>query len=436
MRRSSPATRTGVALSVLVALVAAPFAAPATANAMTYTSGQLPLACTAFGGQTTLDASTSVTAPASVAPGQSFSASVQVTLAIPPSWYTDLTLVGVSSAVVSLTAFPVESTGATPASMNWFATPASETLMTAAPSSSASFPASAETVGPLTVTGTAGSSLALTLGTAPGGVLSSVAAGSLQPQPITCTAPSPAATLAAIPIVAPAAPGGGGGPGPGAAPPTVSAVNPSAGSTSGGTVVVVSGTGFASGDTVRFGSNPARSVTVASASSLTAVAPAGAPGPVDVTVTNATGTSVTGASDRFTYVAPDRTATNVNPRVVGVPGTTLHLDVTCPAGKVACTGGVRVRTADAVNTGKRARKGKPIKAKMTLGSAAFSLAGGRSEVLAIKLSAANRALLARDRSLSANVEVTAHDSFGDPGVVTVQTIFRAPPSRSSTKRRH
>ncbi len=441
MPKSLLAARTHTAMTVSVALMAA-FAAPATASAATYTSGQLSLTCKAFGGLSTLDASTSVAAPASVVPGQSLSASVQVTLAIPSSWYTDLAAVGVSSATVGLSAFPVESAGATPASLNWFATPATETLTTASAPPSASFPASAETVGPATVTGAPGGSVTLTLGTASGGVVASVAAGSLPPQPIVCTAPSPAATLASIPIVAPAVSSPGPGtssPSPstpstsGAAPPTVSGVNPSVGSTSGGTVVTVSGTGFAGDDTVDFGSSPAREVTVGSESSLTAVAPAGAAGPVDVTVTNAAGASATSPSDRFTYVPPDRTATNVNPRVVGVPATTLRLDVTCPATKIACAGSVLVRTADAVDTGKHGRGGQAIRANATLGSASFSLAGGRSDLLTFNLSAANQALLQRYRSLSANVEVTAHDSFGDPGVVTVKTVFRASASRSTRR---
>jgi len=428
------ATRMRTVFSLFAVFAAALCATSAKANAITYTSGQLSLACTAFGGPVTLDASTSVTAPASLQPGQSFSVSVQVALAIPSSWYADLTAVGVASATVSLSAFPVDSVGATPASLNWFASPASETLTTAAAPSSASFPASAETLGPSTVTGAAGTSVSLTLGTASGGVAASVGAGSLAPQPIVCTAPSPAATLASIPIVAPAVSQvGPGTTGPtGAAPPTISGLSPRMGNTSGGTVVAVSGTGFASGDTVAFGSSAATDVTVASASSLTAVAPAGAAGAVDVTVTNAAGRSVTSASDQFTYLATDRTATSVRPRVVGVPSATLHLDVTCPATRVVCAGTVLVRTADAVDTGQHGRGRKAIKAKVTLGSGSFSMAGGRSDVLAIHLSAQNRALLRRYRSLSANVEVTAHDSFGDPGVVTVKTTFRASTS-SSTK---
>ena len=63
------------------------------------------------------------------------------------------------------------------------------------------------------------------------------------------------------------------------APPTVTAVSPAKGTTAGGTSVTITGTGFASGDTVNFGSTAATGVTVNSATSITAVAPAGAPAP-------------------------------------------------------------------------------------------------------------------------------------------------------------
>ena len=83
-------------------------------------------------------------------------------------------------------------------------------------------------------------------------------------------------------------------------PPTVTAVSPSSGPSAGGTQVTVSGTGFAAGATVKFGSASATGVTVASATSLTATAPAGT-GTQDITVTDTAGTSAVTAADRFTY---------------------------------------------------------------------------------------------------------------------------------------
>jgi hypothetical protein len=52
-----------------------------------------------------------------------------------------------------------------------------------------------------------------------------------------------------------------------------------------------------------FGGNAASNVTVLSDSQITADAPAGSAGTVDVTVTTVGGTSATSSSDQYTYVA-------------------------------------------------------------------------------------------------------------------------------------
>ncbi len=88
-------------------------------------------------------------------------------------------------------------------------------------------------------------------------------------------------------------------------PPTVTGVSPSSGSTAGGNTVTITGTGFAAADTVKFASSAASNVVVGSASSLTATAPPGTAGTVDVTVTDpSTGTSATTSADHYTYVTP------------------------------------------------------------------------------------------------------------------------------------
>src|SRR5207244_9266102 len=75
---------------------------------------------------------------------------------------------------------------------------------------------------------------------------------------------------------------------------------PNAGPLAGGSAVAITGTNLGGATSVRFGSVPASSFTVASDTSITAVSPAGT-GTVDVTVTTPSGTSPTSASDRFTY---------------------------------------------------------------------------------------------------------------------------------------
>jgi hypothetical protein len=84
--------------------------------------------------------------------------------------------------------------------------------------------------------------------------------------------------------------------------PTVSSVSPVAGPASGGVAVVIAGTNFVAGATVKFGSVSAAGVTVVSSSQITAVAPAGS-ATVDVTVTNSAGTSPTGVADEYSYTS-------------------------------------------------------------------------------------------------------------------------------------
>ncbi|WP_169835025.1 IPT/TIG domain-containing protein [Pandoraea oxalativorans] len=94
-------------------------------------------------------------------------------------------------------------------------------------------------------------------------------------------------------------------------PPTVTGVTPSQGETGGGTSVTISGTDFTFVTDVLFGGTSAQSITVNSATSITAVAPAGS-GTVHVRVAAVGGTSATSAADQFTY-ANIPTVTSVTP---------------------------------------------------------------------------------------------------------------------------
>ncbi len=86
--------------------------------------------------------------------------------------------------------------------------------------------------------------------------------------------------------------------------PTVTTVSPAKGSGTGGTTVTVSGAFiFAKYETaVHFGSAPAR-ITTSSTGVLTATAPRGTQGEVNVTVTNPDGTSTISVSDTYTYTS-------------------------------------------------------------------------------------------------------------------------------------
>jgi DNA-binding beta-propeller fold protein YncE len=82
--------------------------------------------------------------------------------------------------------------------------------------------------------------------------------------------------------------------------PTVTGLSPNDGPSAGHAQVMIEGSGFADGVRVEFGETPALSVTVNSASSITATSPAGS-GSVDVTVANAVGTSAITQADVYVY---------------------------------------------------------------------------------------------------------------------------------------
>jgi hypothetical protein len=94
--------------------------------------------------------------------------------------------------------------------------------------------------------------------------------------------------------------------------PTVATVAPNSGPTAGGTVVTITGTNFSGATAVKFGAAAAATFTVISATQITATSPAGS-GSVDVTVTNAAGTSATNTADRFAYVLPPGAYTAQSP---------------------------------------------------------------------------------------------------------------------------
>ncbi|MCI0340948.1 MAG: IPT/TIG domain-containing protein [Planctomycetales bacterium] len=90
---------------------------------------------------------------------------------------------------------------------------------------------------------------------------------------------------------------------PPASPPVLTAVVPSVGPPAGGTAVTLTGSALQSGATVTFGGASATSFAFVSATQLTAVTPAGSPGPVTVVVTNPDGQTGSLGSG-FTYAPP------------------------------------------------------------------------------------------------------------------------------------
>jgi IPT/TIG domain/PASTA domain len=95
--------------------------------------------------------------------------------------------------------------------------------------------------------------------------------------------------------------------------PAIASIWPSRGPSTGGTTVTIAGHDLSGASAVNFGSVPARSFTINSASSITAVSPPAAAGPVDVSVTTASGRSPSSSADQFTYVIPTPRIASVSP---------------------------------------------------------------------------------------------------------------------------
>jgi C1A family cysteine protease len=107
-----------------------------------------------------------------------------------------------------------------------------------------------------------------------------------------------------------------------AAGPTISGLSPAYGSLAGNNAVVITGNNFKSGATVAFGGIAALSVSVGSATQITAVAPpAAAAGTVQVQVTTADGATSNTAADDYTYVGVP-TITSISPTSGPTTGTT------------------------------------------------------------------------------------------------------------------
>jgi hypothetical protein len=115
--------------------------------------------------------------------------------------------------------------------------------------------------------------------------------------------------------------------------PTVTAVTPATGVSTGGSAVLLSGQDFTGGTAVSFGGTPATSFTFLSDSEILAVAPALPAGPVDVTVTTGAGTSATSPADLFTAsTSLGSTATSLSSAGTTTYGQALTLTATVSSG--------------------------------------------------------------------------------------------------------
>ncbi len=101
-------------------------------------------------------------------------------------------------------------------------------------------------------------------------------------------------------------------------PPSVSSVSPDAGPVAGNNTVTISGSGFTADSVVDFGQNNPATVTAVTSTQITATAPPGSAGLVDVTVTTPDGPSAITSSDEYTYGPPS--VSSVSPDAGPVAG--------------------------------------------------------------------------------------------------------------------
>ena len=150
--------------------------------------------------------------------------------------------------------------------------------------------------------------------------------------------------------------------------PTVTGLSPGSGPLAGGTSVSITGSNFTGATAVNFGSSAASGVTVNSATSITATAPAHAAGAVDVTVTTPGGTSTTSSADLFTYQGVP-TVTGLSPGSGPLAGGT----------SVSITGS-NFTGATAVNFGGSAASGVTVNSATSITATAPAHAAGAVDV--------------------------------------------------------
>ena len=197
-------------------------------------------------------------------------------------------------------------------------------------------------------------------------------------------------------------------------PPTVTAISPTSGPSTGGTTVTITGTNFIGASSVMFGSVPAASFSVKSLTQIVAVSPTEGTGPVDVTVTTpGGGTSSTSSADKFTFTASPPTVTGLSPSSDSTSGgTTITITGTSFLGATSVTFGGVAGTNLIVNSASQITVVDPAHLNGTV-DVRVTTASGTSPVTAADQFAYN-ALLPTVSSVSPNT-----DSPGGGTTITI-----------------
>ncbi len=163
--------------------------------------------------------------------------------------------------------------------------------------------------------------------------------------------------------------------------PVITGIAPNAGASGGGTSVTITGTGFTGATAVSFGAAAAVGFTVVSDTELTATAPAGAIGSVDVSVATPGGTSAAVTADRYTY-APAPAITNIVPAAGPASGgTAVTIAGTGFTGATAVSFGNQAAPAFTVHSATQITATAPAQAASTV-DVTVTTPGGTSPAVA------------------------------------------------------
>jgi hypothetical protein len=137
----------------------------------------------------------------------------------------------------------------------------------------------------------------------------------------------------------------------------------------------------------------------------------------------ASGGSVLGGQTHGSSPSPDAelTSTTLTTNTTGA----VSLVVSCPTGESSCAGTVTLRTLGAVSA--RKKKGKAT--VLTLASGSFTVAGGATQPVTLRLSGQARALLARLQVLRVIATIVAHDATGATHTTQATVTLHAPKTK-------
>jgi IPT/TIG domain len=206
--------------------------------------------------------------------------------------------------------------------------------------------------------------------------------------------------------------------------PTVSSVSPSNGPVVGGTAVTITGTNFATGATVTFGSAAATNVVVVNSTTITATTPAGSAGAATVTVT-VNGQSGSRANG-FTYIGQP-TVSSLSPSsgstaggtAVTITGTNFAAGATVTFGGTAATSVVVVNSTTITATTPAGSAGAVTVTVTNLGSQSGSLTNGYTYVVTAISFAQVASATPQTSAATVSVSYPGAQTLGNLNVVVV-----------------